>query len=225
MANDVFCNICNCNQFHDYNGRTKVVCTNCGSFERHRLLKHTLQVNGLLGSSGDFYMRRALHLAPEKMTHSYMSSIYGGGYYCSDPFPEKYPYASCLKLMLPDDFRLFTDSYFDLIIHNHVLEHIPGSYKSHLAEFSRILKPGGYMVFTLPGVRHDVDTIEGGENLESDELRLRIHGQEDHYKSFGKDLFDFLYTLGGDFSTLDLSSHDRSLINGGVDEVYIFKRK
>lgn len=117
------CNICGNNYFVDYNSRRFAVCKACGSFERHRLVRYALNSLGLLNGQH----KRALHIAHEKVTFEYMRSSYGGGYYCCDPFPDKYPYASCLKLFLPDDSRIFTDRYFDLILHNHVLEHIPGS--------------------------------------------------------------------------------------------------
>ena len=53
-----------------------------------------------------------------------------------------------------DHLRIFGDSYFDFIYSNITLQHMKPSYsKKYLAEFARILKPGGIMVFQLPSER------------------------------------------------------------------------
>lgn len=44
----------------------------------------------------------------------------------------------------------YQDSYFDIVLSNCVLEHIPEDVKV-LQEISRVLKPGGRMVITVPG--------------------------------------------------------------------------
>lgn len=53
---------------------------------------------------------------------------------------KKYPHASPLKLALPGGFDIFSENYFDLILHNHVLEHIPGNYQDHLQQLYNIFK-------------------------------------------------------------------------------------
>lgn len=45
----------------------------------------------------------------------------------------------------------FTDEYFDLIISQDVFEHLKNPYKV-FGEFSRILKPGGHIVFLTPNI-------------------------------------------------------------------------
>lgn len=192
------CNICGSSGFVDFNGRQKILCTSCKSLERHRLVRWTLDTLGYvtlcLGS------KRALHLAPEEMTHRYLAHAIGVGYVCSDLVPAKYPHAQCLKLALPEGFDIFPDCYFDLILHNHVLEHIPGDYRDHLTQFVRLLRSGGHMVFTVPGISRSSKTVQGGENLPSDEERLRLHGQSDHYKSFGYDFIDWFGSAPGNFA-------------------------
>lgn len=182
------CIICGGSEFIDFSSRKGVQCANCKSLERHRLVRWTLDELGYL--STNHVMKRALHLAPEEMTHRYLSEL-GVGYTCSDLVPSKYPHAQCLKLELPDGFDIFPNNYFDLVLHNHVLEHIPGDYREHLHHFVRLLRPGGNMVFTLPDVSRTSKTVQGGEFLPSDADRLRLHGQSDHYKSFGYDLIEW----------------------------------
>lgn len=199
----ITCNICGSNEFIGFGVqyRHNAQCINCSSLERHRALHYLLNNEGLLSAKKG--SRRCLQLAPEKVTHDYLVDAYGPGYTSADLFPEKYDYAKCLKLRLPEGFEIFPNDFFDLIIHNHVLEHIPGCFKSHINEFHRLLTPGGIMAFTIPDYRITKgikETIEGGEFLPSNEDRLKIHGQVDHYKTFGADLIDYLTSQFSEFT-------------------------
>lgn len=189
------CNICGSEEFKDFNGRPAAMCKKCGSLERQRSLRWCMEKLGALARAGAAG-KRALMLAPEKSTFTYLACIYPG-LITADACPEKYPYAQPLRLVLPQDFSLFPDDYFDLMVHNHVLEHIPGDYHLHLIEFLRLLKPGGRMLFTTP--LRGKQTIQGGESLPSDEERIKAFGQADHFKIFGADLLDTGKWLRGNF--------------------------
>lgn len=169
------------------------MCRGCGSPERHRALNHVLDLEGRL--SGGKGIHRCLQLAPEKSTHDRLAEAFGAGYIPADMTPARFKHAKCLKLRLPDDFHIFPDGYFQLIVHNHVLEHIPGSFRSLIDEFHRLMDVGGAMAFTIPEVgiaRKRTQTVEGGEHLASDADRLREHGQGDHIRTFGLDLLEYL---------------------------------
>lgn len=59
-----------------------------------------------------------------------------------------------------DDLRLFPDASFDLVFCTLVLQHIEGRYvRRYLAEFLRLLRPGGVAVFDLPS--HPARTLQG----------------------------------------------------------------
>lgn len=189
------CNICGSTNFKSFgaNPRVNALCINCNSLERHRALHYFLSTSGLLENK--IGISRCLQLAPEKVTHDYLLNAYGSGYISADLYPQNYWHAQCLKIQLPNGFEIFPNGYFDLIIHNHVLEHIPGSFRSHIDEFHRLLKDDSVMAFTIPdgGIIEGLSySVEGGESLPSDKHRLHIHGQSDHYKTFGKDLIDYL---------------------------------
>ena len=218
------CNICQCEDFLEFSGRSAAQCSSCQSLERHRLVYVVLSDLGFVDSKKCLGLKRALHLAPEIMTYKYLAPVFGAGYVTSDMYPEKYPYSQSLRLALPDGFNVFPDNYFDLILHNHVLEHIPGCFKEHIDEFTRILKIGGSMVFTIPGVRQDIDSIEGGENLPSDEERLKYHGQRDHYKTFGKDLYQHMDSKNGLFNEASIFEEIRNSISAPKDIVYVFTK-
>ena len=216
------CNICQSSDYESFNGRENILCRSCKSLERHRLVRWALEKLGYLSSvHGE---KRVLHLAPEEMTHRYLAHSIGSGYICSDLTPSKYPHAKCLKLALPESFDIFPDSYFDLILHNHVLEHIPGDYRDHLAQFVRILRPQGHMVFTLPGISSATVTVQGGEYLPSDEDRRRIHGQSDHYKSFGYDLVEWFKSTPGRFDFMEIPVEVREKLRAPTDPIFTFSR-
>jgi phosphoglycolate phosphatase len=189
--------------------RSNALCVKCRSLERHRALHYMLHVNGVLENR--LGVSRCLQLAPEKVTHDYLAKAYGSGYIPADLFPHKYKHAQCVKLKLPEGFEIFPNGYFDLIVHNHVLEHIPGSFRSHIDEFHRLLTKDGVMAFTIPDSRMQRGlkvTLEGGENLTADEDRLRLHGQGDHYKTFGTDLIEYLQSKFAKFEALLLNESD-----------------
>lgn len=188
------CNICGGEQFATYRNRPNEQCVQCKSKARHRVGWEVYQQH-LLPLVHDNPAARVLHLAPEASLYGLLKGELGGGYLPSDAAPERYPHASCLKLFFPQDFQIFPDGYFTGILHNHVLEHIPGHYGDHLQEFTRLLAPGGKMIFSIPGPYMGQKTIEGGENLATDEERLEKFLQEDHYKLIGEDLFDTLANL------------------------------
>ena len=205
----IVCNICGSTDFVSYGVKPRVnaQCVKCQSLERHRALHYFLREAGLLSERKG--LDRCLQLAPERVTHDYLLSAYGAGLFAADLQPEQYAHAKCLQLELPDGFDIFPDQYFRLIVHNHVLEHIPGSFKLHIEQFWRILEKGGVMAFTIPEtgiVRNIRYTVEGGELLPTDSDRILHHGQRDHYKTFGADLIDYLKSVFSEFTPFLLES-------------------
>ncbi len=187
------CNLCGGSSFAEYRGRPHERCTNCGAKARHRVALDVY--DRFLGMEGEG--RSVLHLAPESFLHPIMKSRFGAGYVTADASPERYPHAQAIKLFLPQGFDIFPEGYFDAILHNHVVEHIPGSFRDHLPAFARILAPGGLMIFSVPGPYAIPQTIEGGETLASDAERLEKFLQEDHYKLFGADFRTFVAAMPG----------------------------
>ncbi|MCW2543162.1 MAG: ubiquinone biosynthesis protein [Frankiales bacterium] len=58
------------------------------------------------------------------------------------------------------DLQQFPDESFDLVYSHIVLQHIPQPFtKAYLAEFRRVLRPGGVATFTLPS--HPAPTLRG----------------------------------------------------------------
>lgn len=188
------CNICGGAQFESYRGRPGERCATCGAKARHRIALDVYERLLFPLASGN---ARVLHFAPEAALHPILTAKFGAGYVTADAEPARYSHAMALKLRIPEGLEIFPDGYFDAIIHNHVLEHVPGHYRDHLCALLRLLRPGGLMIFSVPGPYMDRDTKEGGEHLASDAERLAQFLQEDHFKRFGRDFVAGLATLAG----------------------------
>lgn len=188
------CNICGGTAFGSYRGRANEVCAGCGSKARHRV---ALDVYERFLFPLARHGTRVLHLAPEECLYPLLKEKFGDGYITADAAPERYPHAEAQTLTLPDDFDTFPAGHFDAILHNHVLEHIPGSYRDHLEGLVRWLSPGGLMIFSVPGPYLDRLTREGGEHFRSDAERIELFRQADHYKLFGRDFVDHVETMAG----------------------------
>jgi len=79
----------------------------------------------------------------------------------------------------------YADESFDLILCNHVLEHVPDDLKA-MVEMRRVLKPGGIALLSVPIALTLEQTYEDPSAV-SEEDRLRVFGQEDHCRIYGKD--------------------------------------
>jgi ubiquinone/menaquinone biosynthesis C-methylase UbiE len=86
------------------------------------------------------------------------------------------------------------DGAFDLVICNHVLEHVPDLDRA-LTELHRVLRPGGVAVLQTPFASGRAETLEDPA-ITSDRDRLKFYGQEDHVRLFGRDIFDRVAAVG-----------------------------
>lgn len=191
----VTCPICNSQTFESFAGRAAVKCTTCGSLERGRAIYMTL-AKLKIPRSGD----RILHFAPERCFIDLFSQTHGEKYEPVDLFPEKYknPQQRVQRLDICEDLYSLPSNSWDLILHNHVLEHLLCSVKGVLRGFDRILKPGGTMIFTIP-VHRRQQTIEDLNPLLSETDREAKFGQKDHVRLFGRDVINLIEeSLGTD---------------------------
>jgi ubiquinone/menaquinone biosynthesis C-methylase UbiE len=88
----------------------------------------------------------------------------------------------------------FKDNEFDIILCNHVLEHIPDDTKA-MQELYRVLKPGGFGVFQIPQDLNRETTFED-DNITDKKERAKIFGQYDHVRIYGRDYFEKLRSIG-----------------------------
>src|SRR5690606_7130456 len=88
----------------------------------------------------------------------------------------------------------FENDSFDVILCNHVLEHIPDDTKA-MHELYRILKPGGMGIFQIPQDLNRENTFEDN-SITDPKKRAEIFGQYDHVRVYGRDYFDKLRSIG-----------------------------
>ncbi|MBY3348009.1 class I SAM-dependent methyltransferase [Rhizobium laguerreae] len=188
------CNICGGRAFGDTYGRpdsaflrTNVRCLSCDSLERHRLLFEWLDRNKFFEKD-----LKILHLAPEPCLARFFSGRYGSSYRCGDVDTEQYRNIPTIEQIdLCRDLTGFEKRSFDLVIHNHVLEHLPCDYADVARQLHALVRPGGYHIFALPflpgGYREHIGVLDQAE-------RSRLFGQVDHMRIFSP--HDLADTLG-----------------------------
>lgn len=164
--------------------RNNVLSPSTLSLERHRLLWLYLQ------NETDFFTapKKVLHFAPEQAFYKRFRNQKNLDYTTTD-------LNSPLADVKADICNLpFEDNSYDMILCNHVLEHIPDDTKA-MQELYRVLKPGGMGIFQIPqDLSRDV-TFEDNSITDAME-RARIFGQYDHVRLYGRDYFDKLRSTG-----------------------------
>ena len=187
-GDEVLCPICNSKfKFFDSYGiikRANAECYNCGSLERHRLLWK------YLNEKMDFFKQKRkikiLHFAPENIFYDIFNKNDNFEYIPCDLFPEKYKYDGTNKIRKVNITNIpFNDNYFDFILCNHVLEHIPNDSLA-MSELFRVMKKGGYGIFQVPIDYNREVTYEDFKITDAKE-REKKFGQSDHVRLYGKD--------------------------------------
>lgn len=164
--------------------RENVLSPSTLSLERHRLLWLWLE------RETDFFTKpsKVLHFAPEQAFYKRFRKSTHLDYTTTD-------LNSPLADVKADICNLpFKDNAYDIILCNHVLEHIPDDTKA-LQELYRVLKPGGMAILQIPQDLNREVTFEDNSITDRDE-RAKIFGQYDHVRVYGRDYFDKLRSIG-----------------------------
>lgn len=161
------------------------------SLERHRLLWLYLKNETSIFSDS----LKVLHFAPEQAFYKRFRKNKNWDYTTTDL---NSPIAD-VKADICD--LPFQENEFDLIICNHVLEHIPDDTKA-MQELYRILKPGGTAILQVPYQANRETTFEDNTITDSKE-RTRIFGQYDHVRVYGMDYFEKLKSIGFKVEAID----------------------
>ena len=158
--------------------RKNALCPGTLSLERHRLLWLYLDnETNFLNSS-----LKVLHVAPEQVFYKKFKKLKNWDYLT---FDLNSPIADIKGDLTSTNFK---DESFDLIICNHVLEHIKDD-KSALNEIYRVLKYNGISILQVPiNVRRE-KTFEDS-TIKSKIQREKYFGQYDHVREYGLDFKD-----------------------------------
>lgn len=182
------CPICGSSEFEDLKGRPLALCKSCRAWERTRLLWMIIDELELPSAPS------ILHFAPEKSVYDALRRKFGEAeYVCADISPERYKHAEGIIKLDMCNLDAQPSNKYDLIIHSHVLEHIPCNVAYTLSHLHRMLKPDGRHVFAVPFLKGKYD--ETFQEI-GDEQRTKRFGQYDHVRRFGtQDLHSHLGKL------------------------------
>jgi predicted SAM-dependent methyltransferase len=174
--------------------RPNVLSPSTLSLERHRLLWLYLK------NETDFFTsnKKVLHFAPEQAFYKRFRQLKNLDYTTTDLL-------SPLADVKADICDLpFEDNTYDVILCNHVLEHIPDDTKA-MQELYRVLKPNGIAILQIPQDLNRETTFEDNTITDKKE-RAEIFGQYDHVRIYGRDYFDKLRSIGFKVEEVDYTS-------------------
>jgi len=160
-------------------------CPHCGATDRERHLMAYMQRTGLLELAG----KRVLHLAPEKNLRLIIKAAGPAEYIQGDLFPVD---AQITRVDITA--MQFPDEHFDLLIANHVLEHVQDDIAA-LREIVRVLRPRGHVILQTPYAAK-LECSLALPHISSDAARLALYGQEDHVRLYGTDIFERITHAG-----------------------------
>jgi SAM-dependent methyltransferase len=189
-GNRVTCPVCSRHyrKFLPYgrvNPRPNALCPGCLSLERHRLLWLYLH------EKTDFFKRplQVLHFAPEACFVDRFRSVHGDGYVTAD-------IESPLAQLKIDIHQIpLPDNSFDVVLCNHVLEHVDDDLRA-MRELHRVLKPGGFAILQVPFFNPVPDATIGDPTVTDPAERERRYGQRDHVRRYGNDYPDRIAAAG-----------------------------
>lgn len=158
------------------NPRPNALCPNCLSLERHRLIWLYLK------EKTDFFRTRQsiLHIAPEACFINRFEKIHGDTYITADI---ESPLA---KVKMDIHSIPFPDNTFDVVLCNHVLEHVRDDLQA-MREIKRVLKPGGFAILQVPFFSPIPDVTFEDASITDPREREKIFGQDDHVRKYGHD--------------------------------------
>ena len=190
--------------------RNNVLSPSTLSLERHRLLWLYLQ------NETDFFTskekKKILHFAPEQAFYKLFRNQKNLEYTTTDLL-------SPLADVKADICNLpFADNQYDVILCNHVLEHIPDDTKA-MQELFRVLKPGGMAILQIPQDLNLEKTFADNSIVDQKE-RAKIFGQYDHVRIYGRDYFDKLRSIG--FTVVE-EDYTKKLVSELVDKYCLAK--
>jgi SAM-dependent methyltransferase len=164
--------------------RKNALCPKCLALERHRL--QWLYLKNKTGFFSDTL--RVLHVAPEQPFEERFRKLENLEYITADLDSPIADY-KCDIQQLP-----FSENEFDVVICNHVLEHVDDDTRA-MSEILRVMKPGGYAILMVPLDFSRSETYENA-SITTQKERTKHFKQYDHKRLYGTDYPDRLKKVG-----------------------------
>ena len=161
-------------------------CPRCGAHDRERHLLLYMRAAGLFDR---LHGMRVLHFAPERRLWPMIAAARPVEYVRCDLFPGA---PDVMKVDI--EAMPFDEASFDLVIANHVLEHVGDDGKA-MREVARVLAPGGFAILQTPYSSRLHRTWQD-PGIDDADARMQAHGQEDHVRLFGRDIFQRILAAG-----------------------------
>jgi SAM-dependent methyltransferase len=161
-------------------------CPWCGAHDRERHMLMYMRAAGIIDAMPAMTI---LHFAPERRLSKLLEATNPVRYIKCDLYPED---SSTIRVDMLNIH--FPDESFDLVIANHVLEHVSDDSLA-LSELRRILKPGGLAILQTP-YSPKLHNTWSDDGIDDNQGRLQAYGQEDHVRLFGRDIFNRIVAAG-----------------------------
>lgn len=161
-------------------------CPWCGCHDRERHLYLYFNADGILRNLSG---KSVIHFAPEKRLAIKILNSAAERYIKCDLYPREPDVTRVDMLNIP-----FRECSFDLLIANHVLEHVTDDWQA-LAEIYRVLKPEGFAVLQTP-YSSKLHRTWSDPGIDEEISRLHAYGQEDHVRLYGRDIFERFRSVG-----------------------------
>tara|TARA_B100000405_G_C16717373_1_gene421354 strand:+ start:626 stop:1393 length:768 start_codon:yes stop_codon:yes gene_type:complete len=180
LGDKVLCPICKkkFDKFLPYGRkiRKNALCPNCLSLERHRLLYLFLERKTNIFKKDI----KLLHIAPEQCLINVFSNSKNIDYVSGDLF------SPLAKIKMDIHKMPFQNNSFDIILCNHVLEHVEDDKKA-IKEINRVMKKDGFSILQVPFYYPIPQKTIEDKSILSEKEREKVYGQSDHLRKYGKD--------------------------------------
>lgn len=164
--------------------RLNAICPRCYSFDRER------HIYLYLKNKNEFLYKnlKVLHVAPERNLQKVFMGQSNIDYLTAD--------LNSPSVMVKMDITniKYKNNSFDVIICNHVLEHIPDDRKA-MSELYRVLKPRGWAIVQVP-ISLSLNKTYEDPTVATPGERAKVFGQSDHVRIYGKDYKERLEKIG-----------------------------
>lgn len=185
-------------------------CPNCASRPRDRLLSCYTMFHNI-----SLHDKHILHFSAEPNLFRLLKS--NPNYISGDIKKSKYA-----KYFVNVTDITYPDNYFDIIICNHIMEHVDDHMKG-FQECFRVLKKGGIAFFSVPYDPKLEKTWYPPEGMPLEEVE-KICGW-DHKRIYGQDFPNIISTVGFNVETFLLNESDsKEYVTASTDPIFVAKK-